>query len=179
MSACASADVGGEARRSGVSDLEERIWALVEPYLAVERVELDDVEIRGGRLLRVVVDADRPLELDHIAALSRGIGRLIDEEDPFPGSYTLEVTSPGLERNLRRPSQFAKSVGRQVVVKTDASIEDARQHKGALTDANGDGIVVEVDGRPRSIAYGDIASARTVFVWEKGEKPGKAAVSRS
>lgn len=164
-----------------MSDLEDRIWALVEPYLAAERVELDDVEIRGGKLLRVVVDTagSDQLELDHIAALSRGIGRLIDEEDPFPGSFTLEVTSPGLERKLRRPEHFAKSVGRQVAVKTYAPIEDAKQHKGPLASANGDGIVVEVDGRPRSIAYDDIASARTVFVWEKGEKPGKAAVSTS
>lgn len=163
-----------------MSDLEERIWALVEPYLAAERVDLDDVEIHGGgKLLRIVVDADRPLELDHIAALSRGIGRLIDDEDPLPGSYTLEVTSPGLERSLRRPQQFVKSVGRQVAVKTYAPIENARQHKGLLTDAGDDGIVVEVDGRSRSIAYEDIASARTVFVWEKGEKPGKAAVSKS
>lgn len=166
-----------------MSDLEERIWALVEPYLAAEKVELDDVEIHGGKLLRVVVDAasalDKPLELDHIASLSRGIGRLVDEDDPFPGSYTLEVTSPGLERKLRRPPQFAKAVGRQIAVKTYAPIEDAKQHKGALTTANGKGIVIEVDGRPRSIAYDDIASARTVFVWEKGEKPGKAAVSKS
>lgn len=163
-----------------MSDLAERIWGIVEPYLAAEGVELDDIEILGGgKLLRVVVDADEPLELDHIAALSRGIGRLIEEEDPVVGSYTLEVTSPGLERKLRRPAQFEKAVGRDVAVKTYAPIDDDKHHKGRLITANGDGITVDVDGDERSIGYGDVASARTVYVWEKGEKPGKTAASEA
>jgi ribosome maturation factor RimP len=159
-----------------VSDLTEQIWGLVEPYLAAEAVELDDVELHGGgKLLRVVVEADEPLGLDRIAALSRGIGRLIDEADPLPGSYTLEVTSPGLERKLRRPTQYEKSVGRQVRVKTYAPIDGEKNHKGRLVAADADGIVVDIDGTERSIAYGDVATARTVFVWEKGAKPGKTA----
>lgn len=159
-----------------MSDLNEQIWGLVEPYLAAEGVELDDVEIHGGgKLLRVVVEADEPLELDHIAALSRGIGRLLEEADPISGSYTLEVTSPGLERKLRRPAQFEKAVGREVAIKTYAPIDDEKRHKGRLVEANGERIVVDVEGSERSIAYGDVATARTVFVWEKGAKPGKTA----
>ena len=159
-----------------MSDLAEQVWGLVEPYLAAEGVELDDVELHGGgKLLRVVVEADEPLELDRIASLSRGIGRLIEEEDPFPGPYTLEVTSPGLERKLRRPAQFEKAVGREVAVKTYAPIGDDKHHKGRLVSADEDGIAVSVDGTERSMAYGDVATARTVFVWEKGEKPGKTA----
>ena len=163
-----------------VSDLAEQIWALVEPYLAAESVELDDVEILGGgKLLRVTVDADKPLELDHIAALSRGIGRLLEEADPVASSYTLEVSSPGLERKLRRPAQFEKAVGSEVAVKTYARIDDDKHHKGRLITANGDGITVDVEGSERSIAYRDVANARTVFIWEKGEKPGKTAVSEA
>jgi len=163
-------------KESRMSDLAQQIWGLVEPYLAAESVELDDVELHGGgRLLRVVVEADEPLELDRIAALSRGIGRLIEEEDPFPASYTLEVTSPGLERKLRRPAQFEKAVGRQVTIKTYAAIDDDKRHKGRLLAADDGGIVVDVDGTERRIAYGDVATARTVFVWEKGAKPGKTA----
>ena len=165
-----------------MSDLTEQIWGLVEPYLAAEGVELDDVELHGGgRVLRVVVDADEPLPLDRIASLSRGIGRLIDEEDPIAGSYTLEVTSPGLERKLRRPAQFEKAVGSDVAVKTYAPIEDDKHHRGRLVSANGDGIVVDVDGSRRAIGYGDVATARTVFVWDKAAgatksaKPGKTA----
>ena len=163
-----------------MSDLAEQIRGIVEPYLAAEGMELDDVEILGGgKLLRVTVDAEGPLELDHIAALSRGIGRLIEEEDPVASSYTLEVTSPGLERKLRHPAQFLKAVGGEVAVKTYTRIDDDKHHKGRLITANGDGITVDVGGKERSIAYGDVASARTVFIWEKGQKPGKTAVSEA
>ena len=163
-----------------MSDLAEQIRGIVEAYLAAEGVELDDVEILGGgKLLRVTVDAEGPLELEHIAALSRGIGRLIEEEDPVASSYTLEVTSPGLERKLRHPAQFLKAVGGEVAVKTYTRIDDDKHHKGRLITANGDGITVDVGGKERSIAYGDVASARTVFIWEKGQKPGKTAVSEA
>jgi ribosome maturation factor RimP len=157
-----------------VADVAEQIWGLVGPYVAAEGIELDDVEILGGgKLLRVVVDADDPIGLDRIADLSRGISRLIETDDPFPGSYTLEVTSPGLERKLRRPEHFQKALGSDVHIKTFAKIEGEKHHRGALVAADDARIVVDVDGVDRRIDTGDIASARTVFVWEKGAKPGK------
>jgi len=157
-----------------VADVAEQIWGLVGPYVAAEGIELDDVEILGGgKLLRVVVDADDPIGLDRIADLSRGISRLIETDDPFPGSYTLEVTSPGLERKLRRPEQFQKALQSDVHIKTFRKIDDEKHHRGALVAADDDGIVVAVDGVDRQIEMSDISSARTVFVWEKGAQPGK------
>ena len=157
-----------------MTDVAEHVWGLVGPYVAAEGVELDDVEILGGgKLLRVVVDADEPLGVDRIADLSRGIARLIDDDDPFAGSYTLEVTSPGLERKLRRPAQYLKALGGEVHIKTYSKIEDDKHHRGKLVEVDDDEIVVAVGGTGRHIAMSDIASARTVFVWEKGTKPGK------
>ena len=157
-----------------MADVAEQIRGLVGPYVAAEGVELDDVEILGGgKLLRVVVDADHPIGLDRITDLSRGISRLIENDDPFPGSYTLEVTSPGLERKLRRPEHFQKALGSDVHIKTFTKIENEKHHRGALVAADDEAIVVAVDGAERRIEVGDIASARTVFVWEKGAKPGK------
>jgi len=70
-----------------VADVAEQVWGLVAPYVAAEGIELDDVEILGGgRLLRVVIEGDGPIELDRIADISRGIARIIEREDPFPGS---------------------------------------------------------------------------------------------
>lgn len=159
-----------------MADVAEQIWGLVDPYVAAEGVELDDVEVLGGgKLLRVVVDADEPIGLERIAALSRGISRLIDAQDPFSGSYTLEVTSPGLERKLRRSEQFQKELGSDVHVKTFAKVADDRHHRGVLVAADEDAIVVLIDGDERRIEMGAISSARTVFTWEKGEKPGKKA----
>ena len=159
-----------------MTDLAEQIWGLVEPYLAAEGMELDDVEVLGGgRLLRVVVEGEEPLAVDRIAAISQGLGRLIEEDDPFPGAYTLAVTSPGLERKLRRPAHFEKAIGSEVAVKTYVLIEDDKHHKGRLMAADDAGIVVAVDGSERSISYDNVAKARTVFVWEKGQKRGKPA----
>ena len=77
-------------RRRRVTGTVDRLWAVIEPYVDAEGIELDDVEILGGgKLLRVVVDGDDPIGLDRIADLSRGISRLIETDDPFPGSYTI------------------------------------------------------------------------------------------
>ena len=157
-----------------MTDVAEQVWGLVGPYVAAEGIELDDVEVLGGgKLLRVVVDAHDPSGLDRIEDLSRGISRLIEADDPFPGSYTLEVTSPGLERKLRRPEHFHKALQSDVHIKTFTKIEGEKHHRGALVAANDEAIVVAVDGVERRIGMSDIASARTVFVWEKGAKPGK------
>ena len=159
-----------------MADAAQQLWNVVEPYVSAEGVELDDVEVLGGgKIVRVVVDSDQSLGVDRIADLSRGISRLIDEDDPFTGSYTLEVTSPGLERKLRRPEHFHKALGREIAVKTHRPIDDEKNHRGTLVTANDDAFVMEIDGSERRIEFQDVASARTVFVWEKGPKPGKSA----
>jgi len=150
------------------------LWDIVEPYVAAEGVELDDLEVLGnGRLVRVTLDADGGLGVDRIAEISRGLSRLVDEADPLSGSWTLEVSSPGLERTLRRPRHFTKSIGRQVKVKTHAPIDGERRHDGVLTAADDEGFVIESNDTTRRFAYGDVASARTVYVWKKTERPAK------
>jgi ribosome maturation factor RimP len=157
-----------------VSSVQERLWDRIDPYLSAEGVELDDVEVLGGgQIVRVTVDAQDSLGVDMIADLSRGISRLLDEEDPVKGPYTLEVSSPGLERKLRRPRHYDKSVGKDIRVKTHAEIDGARNHRGSLVASDTTGFTIEVDGSERNIPYGDVASARTVFVWDKGESPRK------
>ena len=157
-------------------DVAEQIWGLVGPYVAAEGIELDDVEVLGGgKLLRVVIEGDEPIGVDRIADLSRGIARLIEQDDPFPGAYTLEVTSPGLERKLRRPEQYKKAVGSDVHIKTFNRIADEKHHRGQLNAVDDEAIVVSIDGDERRIEMTNVASARTVFIWEKGAKPGKKA----
>ncbi len=165
-----------------MSGTTERLWGLVAPYVEAEGIELDDLEVLGqgkGTIVRVTVDGPEvegagraTVGVDRIAALSRGLSRLLDAEDPIAGSYTLEVSSPGLERKLRRPSHYGKSLGREVKVKTHAPVDDARQHRGTLTANDAEGFTLDIDGRPRMIAYTNVASARTVFEWAKAPKPG-------
>ena len=154
----------------------ERLWAVIEPYVAAEGIELDDLEIVGktpGVVVRVILDADGGVGVDRLAEVSRRLSRLLDDEEPVVGAYTLEVSSPGLERKLRRPSHYEKSLGRDVKLKTRTEISGEYGHRGVLISADDQSFVVEVDGEKREIAYGDVVSARTFFAWEKAAKPGK------
>ena len=159
-----------------MTGVAERLWGTIEPYVAAEGVELDDVEVLGGgQIVRVTLDADDEVGVDMIAELSRGIGRLLDADDPIKSAYTLEVSSPGLERKLTRQRHYEKSIGRQVKVKTFAPVSDSKSHTGVLVSADDDGFVVDIDGEKRAFTYGDVSSARTVFVWEKTAPKGKDA----
>ncbi|MDX1447585.1 MAG: ribosome maturation factor RimP [Acidimicrobiia bacterium] len=156
--------------------LIDEVRTLIEPWLAAERLELDDLELKGsgpGRTLRVVVDADEPVDLDRIAEVSNGISRLLDAEADIDDPYRLEVTSPGLERPLRTPRHFQKSVGREVSVKFRRDGETILV-KGRLAEAGDDRATVEgEDGSSTDVSYDEVVKARTVFRWEAAPKPGK------
>jgi len=159
-----------------VTSVQDRLWDRIDPYVAAEGIELDDIEILGGgQIVRVTVDASDPIGVDTIAELSKGIGRLIEEDDPFSSSYTLEVSSPGLERKLTRLHHYEKSVGNVVKVKTFAAVDGDKVHRGTLQSVNEDGFAIDVEGSERKFQYEDVSSARTIFVWEKGARPGKDA----
>ena len=157
-----------------MSSVAQKLWDRIDPYVAAEGIELDDVEILGGgQIVRVTVDSEEPVGVDRIAELSRGISRLIDADDPFKGSYTLEVSTPGLERKLTRPRHFEKSVGKQVKVKTFREIAGTKEHRGIVTSIGEATFTVDIDDLEREISYDDVSSARTIFVWEKAPRPGK------
>lgn len=154
----------------------DEVRSLIEPWLAAERLELDDLELKGsgrGRTLRVVIDADGPLDLDRIAEVSGGIGRLLDAETDLSDPYQLEVTSPGLERSLKTPRHFQKSVGREVTVKIRRD-ETTTSGRGVLAEADEDGARVDLDdGGEMGFTYDEVVKARTVFTWQASPKPGK------
>jgi ribosome maturation factor RimP len=149
------------------------LWEILEPYLAAERLELDDLELSGhgrGRILRVIVDGDG-VDIERLAEVSRGLSRLLDNETELDGSYQLEVSSPGLERKLRRPNQFMKSMGREVVAKVKEG-EANKTLRGNIVDAGDRSFTVEGSEGKFVVNYGDVVSARTVYRWERAPKPG-------
>jgi ribosome maturation factor RimP len=151
------------------------IHDLVAPVLASLGLELFDLHFSGagkGRRLSVVVDRDGGVDLDTIATASQAITPVLDSEPTLSGSYVLEVTSPGIERPLRRPEHFRRAVGDTVSVKhhTDTGSQRVR---GTLTEVDDAGVVVDVDGDARHVAYADITDARTVFDWGPQPRPGK------
>ncbi len=153
----------------------ERVRDLIEPLVTASGLELVDVE-HGRGLLRVTLDREGGIDLDAITAASERISDLLDVHDPIPdGRYTLEVTSPGLERPLRTPAQFGRFVGTPVSVKTRPGVEGDRRLEGELSAADDEGIVVA----GRRLAYDDIERARTIFEWGSPPKPKPGRHRRS
>ena len=155
------------------NDVADRVAELVEPLLDGTRHELYDV-VLAGATLRVLVAGGA--DLDELARLTREISALLDEVDPIPDRYTLEVSSPGLERTLRTPRHFAGAIGEKVKVKTTSAAEGGdRRADGVLIAADDDGFVVDTGTGERRLSYGDIDKARTVFEWgsEKPVSPSK------
>jgi len=150
----------------------ERVREIVEPLLARHSLEVYDVELTGSQL-RVTINRPAPstdgLDLETIAQATRLVSLALDEHDPIDGRYTLEVSSPGLERTLRTPLHFTRAVGSLVNLKTRPGIEGERRVRGVLAEADDDGVVV--DGR--RVGYDEIERARTVFEWGPPAKPAK------
>jgi ribosome maturation factor RimP len=172
----------GREEGAAAMSATDRVRELVLPVLDERELDLYDVE-QAGPVLRVVVDAPAGtgLDLDVVADATRAISRLLDEVDPIPGRYTLEVTSPGLERTLRTPEHFARAVGEKVKVKTTPNVDDGdRRVEGVLEAADPAGIAVRTgavdagdagEAAVRRLRYEDIVRARTVFDWGPGPKP--------
>ena len=151
------------------------VEAMVRPVVeaaGLELVEASFVRERGRRVLRVIVDREGGVDLDSIAQVSGRVGRRLDLEGFEPGPYELEVGSPGIERPLRAPHDFARRAGRQVKVKTSNPIEGTRTHRGRIVAADAEEVRLATDTGERVLPFGEITSARTVFSWED-EKGGK------
>ena len=150
----------------------EEIRGVVEPALRAWDLYLYDVEL-AGRTLRVTVDRDGGVDLDTLSDVTRAVSSALDEHDPVPGGrYTLEVSSPGVERPLRRPEHFEWAVGSRVTVKTRPDAEGERRVEGQLVDVDDGGVTVAVDSEvERRIAYDQIVKARTVFEWGPSASP--------
>lgn len=149
----------------------DRVRELVIPIVEAESVNLYDVEHNGG-VLRVLVDTDGGIGIDEIKRISRAVSRRLDEADPMPGRYTLEVSSPGLERPLRTPYHFRCAVGEDVKVKTMPTPDGARRLKGTLVSADDGGFDLQTDQGRCRLRYEEVSQARTVFVWGPAAKPG-------
>lgn len=156
----------------------ESLAGAIEPVLASLGLELFDVELTGSgpaRILRVLVDRDGGVDLDAITAATDALSPLLDHHaDPaLRGPYALEVSSPGLERPLRKPEHYRRALGATVSVKFRAADGSADRVRGVLIAADDEGLTVESDGRSAQLAYADVTQARTVFEWGLASKPTK------
>ena len=144
------------------------VEALVRPVVESVGLELWEATYRkeeGRMVLRVMVDREGGVDLETISSTSERLSRRLDLEDFGAGRYELEVSSPGLERPLRTPRHFQRSVGERVKVKTVEPVGGTKVHEGALVSADAEAIVIVTDGGELRVPYANVASARTVFEW--------------
>jgi ribosome maturation factor RimP len=135
----------------------ERLAGLLEPVIAAAGLELESVRVgRAGRrsMLRVVVDADSGVSLDDIAEVSRAVAAEIDASDAMgPSPYTLEVSSPGVDRPLTEPRHWRRASGRLVRVAVAGS---AAAVEGRVAGAGPSGVTLEIGGERREYGYAEL-----------------------
>lgn len=168
----------------------DRLHSVLVPVLDDLGVALYDIELAGSggaRTLRVLVDRPGGVDLETVTAVTEALAPVLDT-DPvvasvLPGTYLLEVSSPGLERPLRTPAHFRGAVGTPISLKATTADGASRRSRVLLLAADDDGIEVEIDGARERVGYGDIVQARTVFEWgpapKPGAQPGKAGAKGS
>ncbi len=138
---------------------------LLEPTVEGLGYELADLEVKlGGRngIVRVFIDKPEGISLDDCEKVSLAVSALLDVEDPVPGHYDLEVSSPGLNRKLTKPEHFERFTGEEVKVEMRFPIEGRKRFRGQLKSSDNDNIQVVVDGVEHSLPIATIDTARLV-----------------
>lgn len=155
-----------------MTETAERVRDVVASILASRELDLYDLEVHSSTV-RVIVDRPGGVDLDTLGDVTRAVSRGLDDADPIGHRYTLEVTSPGVERPLRTPEQFIRAVGETVKVKTTIELDGERRLEGVLVAADQSGITLEAERGESNytLGYGDIAKARTVFAWGTPRPP--------
>lgn len=146
--------------------LSEKIWRQVEPLVEAQGYEVVEIEAQPGKngLIRIYLDGTDGISVDKCAEFSRAFSEQFDADDPLAGAYMLEVSSPGLDRPMRKPAHFAKQLKQTIAVKI---VMDDRPKKmrGTLLAADANGFTLKVEGSKDelSVAFTDLLSAHLVY----------------
>ena len=143
----------------------DELQKLLEPTIERLGYELTDLEVRlsgQGGLLRLTIDKPDGIDLNDCEKVSQAVSALLDVEDPVPGNYNLEVSSPGLDRKLTKVEHFQRFEGETLKVTMRFPIEGRRRFRGTLVSSDDENIVVEVDGESHSLPLTMIDTARLV-----------------
>ncbi len=151
----------------------ETLEVAVEPVIRGLGLDLYDLELTGtprSRCVRITLDGPNGVDLETIALVSQAVAPVLDNRTDLLGHYTLEVSSPGLERALRKPRHFKAAIDTTVSLKVRDAQGHAKHINGMLTAATDDNCTVVVDGTEQEFSYVDVLQARTVFEWGMGSK---------
>ena len=142
---------------------EQKMQVMLEPTVEALGFELWGIEhISQGRhsVLRVYIDSENGIGVEDCAAVSQQVSAILDVEDPITGEYTLEVSSPGMDRLLFKIEQFTGYTGEQIELRLRTPFEGRRKFKGVLKGIEGEDVVVQVDDHEYLLPYSAIDKAR-------------------
>ncbi|WP_339821720.1 ribosome maturation factor RimP [Paenibacillus sp. FSL R7-0216] len=148
--------------------IKATVEKMVTPYLEENGFELVDVEyVKEGSnwFLRVFVDKDGGIDIDDCGRISEYLSEKLDENDPIPSAYFLEVSSPGAERPLKKAEDVSKAVGKDVFVTTYEPVDGLKEFEGRLLSFEDGELVVEVGKKGHAIPYNKVASARLAIIF--------------
>lgn len=132
----------------------------------VELVALEQAGSKGHRVLRLYIDRDGGVDHELCGLVSEVVGKALDEAEGISGPYTLEVSSPGLERVLRKREHFESQVGKKVYVKTRVPVEGAKVWQGRLLKVMSEAVLIEDGAKQVTIQLGDVTRAHVIFEFE-------------
>jgi ribosome maturation factor RimP len=148
-----------------VTALPSHVLELAERAASTHGVEVLELKLRGqgrGRVLSVILDADDPVEADVVERVSKDLSRALDQADPLAGSYTLEVTTPGLGRPLQTARDFRRQRGHEVTIVRGGV---APSVQGVVLDADDQAVMLEVDGSEVQVPLSDVVRGKVVLPW--------------
>jgi ribosome maturation factor RimP len=151
-----------------VSNIETKVEALIENIIENLGYELYDVQyVKEGKefYLRIVIDKEKGIDLNDCEKVNDAINDILDEADYIKDQYFLEVSSPGLERILRKDKHFQNQIGNKILVKLFKPIDKKKEFEGILKSYSEDELVLEQEENEIKIEVKNIALARTVFDW--------------
>lgn len=147
-----------------------RVWEMATPLAVEEGMEIIDIELRRegsreGRVLRLYLDKEGGPTLDDLTRVSRQLSDLLDQEDAVEGHYTLEVSSPGINRALKKPEHFMRYIGKTVRVRTQEMIEGRRSFRGVLKELRDNNIILLQEGVEFHIPFSAVEKANYEHDW--------------
>jgi ribosome maturation factor RimP len=154
-----------------VTALPSHVQELADRVATTHGVEVLELSLRGqgrGRMLSVILDAEEPVEADVVEEVSKDLSRALDEADPVPGSYTLEVSTPGLGRPLHTRRDFRRQRGHDVRIVRSGSPDAGEREtsvQGVVVDADDEAVTLDVDGSQVRVPLSEVVRGKVVLPW--------------
>lgn len=145
-----------------MNDIKQRVSHMARQIADAQGIKIFDIELsgRGKLLLRVIIDKEGGVTLDDCERFSKSLGAVLDIEDPFLGSYRLEVSSPGMDRPLKSINDFEENIGKLARIVTGEEIEKQKFFIGRILEISNDSVKLLVDKREVDIPFVKISKAR-------------------